>query len=68
MSLRNTFAVLSVSYQLLLVVATVVSWFSYSHDAGIILAGFCLVNLGVSSAVLSLHFSTNGQPRAADLS
>lgn len=56
MRLRNIYAVLSVIYNLALIAATILAWRYYSLDAGIVVGGFCLTSLSITSAVLSLHF------------
>ena len=56
MTLRNIYLALSVVSNLALIIATIVSFISYTLDAGIIVGAFCLTSLGISNAVLSLHF------------
>jgi hypothetical protein len=54
-TIRNVYAVLSVVYNVALIVATVLAFRYYSTDAGIVVGAFCLTSLAITSAVLSLH-------------
>lgn len=57
MKLRNAYLVLSTISNLALIMATIAAFLWYpSPDGGIIIGAFCLTSLGISNAVLSLHF------------
>jgi hypothetical protein len=56
-SLRTAFLALSIVSNLALITATVLAFLFYpTADGGIIVGAFCLTSLGISNAVLSLHF------------
>ena len=60
---RNWFTISAIVIELLFVLVAVLSLIFWTREAGVFFGAFALMNVSITNAVLSLHYSSLGSPR-----